>query len=54
MQDRWFAPMERVAEIQVERPVFTHLRASFNLNNGPSLGVATNTGGEPVGAAAFD
>src|SRR5579863_5009719 len=54
VQDRRFAPVEGVAEIQVKRPVVTHRWASFDIDYGPTLGVAMNTGRKPVGAAAFD
>src|ERR1700733_1040621 len=54
MQDRRFAPVIGIAKIQVERPVLAQLRTRFDLNHGPSLGVAVNTGGKPVGALTFD
>src|SRR6202044_2864324 len=49
-----FAPVAGVAEIQVDRPVLAQLRARFDLDHGPSLGVAVDPGGKPVGALTFD
>ena len=43
MEDRRFAPVEGVAEIQIDRPVPAQLRAAFDLHHGPSLSAAVNT-----------
>ena len=54
MQDRRFAPVVGVAEIQVDRPILAQLRTGFDLYHGPSLGIAMNAGGKPVGALTLD
>src|SRR6201999_4543685 len=45
---------ERIAEIQIDRPVLGQFRARFNLNNSPALGVAMDARREPVGALPLD
>jgi hypothetical protein len=53
-ENRQFAPVEGVIEIQVDRPILAQDRARFDLHHGSSLSFAVNAGSEPVGALAFD
>src|ERR1700735_293212 len=54
MEHRRFSPVERVAEIEVDRPVLGQFRPGLDLYHGPPLGVAVNAGSKPVGTLAFD
>jgi hypothetical protein len=48
VQHRRFAPTQRVAEIQVERPIPAQLGTSFGLDGGAGFGIAMDTRSEPV------
>src|SRR3981189_2244267 len=54
MENRRLGPVERVAEIQIDRPIPGQFRARFDLYHRPALGVAVDARREPVGALAFD
>src|ERR1700733_15968588 len=54
MEHRRFSPVERVAEIKLNRPVLGQFRPGLDLYHGPPLGIAVNAGSKPVGTLAFD
>src|ERR1700723_2866877 len=54
MQDRRFAPSETIAESEIDRPISTQLRPSFDFNDRARLGLAVNTCGKWVCALALD
>ncbi len=53
MKNRRLAPVETVAEIQIDRPVPRELWARFRLDRRARLGLATDPRREPVGTLTF-
>jgi Citrate transporter len=53
-EHRRLGPVERVGEIQVDRPIPGEPRAGFDLHHRSTLGFAVNAGGEAIGTLAFD
>src|SRR6185312_12274606 len=54
MKDRRLAPMQGIAEIQLDRPVLVQFWPGLDLDHGASFGIAVNAGSEAVGALTFD